>query len=52
MKVVKLSDGLVLIPNSKLQTLSLWFLSFFTKGYEKTHNPEAYPIGRRLKINF
>lgn len=52
MKIVRMSGKVVFIPNSKAQVLALWFLSFFTRGYEKTYNPDAYPLGRRLSLEF
>lgn len=52
MQVKKLSGRLVFIPKSRIEILSLWFLSQFIGGYEKTYNEEAYPVGRRLKIDF
>ncbi|MEZ8238680.1 MULTISPECIES: hypothetical protein [Vibrio] len=52
MKIVKVSDGLIFIPHSAPQIFALWLLSFFAKGYEKTYNEEAYPVGRRFKVDF
>ncbi|WP_199868146.1 hypothetical protein [Vibrio anguillarum] len=52
MQVKKLSGRLVFIPKSRIEILSIWFLSLFIGGYEKTYNAEAYPVGRRLKIDF
>jgi len=52
MQIVKVSNGLIFIPKSRVQIMSLWFLSLFIGGYEKTYNEDAYPVGRRLKIDF
>ena len=51
MKLVKLGDDSILfIPVTKLEVLSLWFLSWFVGEYSKCWNPEAYPMNRRLKL--
>lgn len=50
MKIVSVSDGIIFIPKSKIGVFVLWQLSFFVGNFEKTFNPEVYPLGRRLKL--
>jgi hypothetical protein len=52
MRKVKVCDGLILIPYSSIEIFSLWFLSCFIGNYEITSNPKAYPVNRRLKLEF
>jgi len=49
-KVINVSDGLILSPINRREILSLWFLSFFAGSYEKTIKSDAYPVKRRVKF--
>ncbi len=51
MKIVTVSDGVIFIPESKLAVFVLWQLSFFIGSYERCFNPDAYPMGRRIKFS-
>jgi len=48
--MVTVSDGVILIPNSRIAVFVLWQLSFFIGSYGVCFNPDAYPMNRRLKF--
>lgn len=51
MQIVTVSDGIIIIPHSKLASFVLWQLSVFIGSYEVCTNPDAYPMDRRLKLS-